>query len=208
MRFGATALATIFILISPNHAWAESKDETTALQGIYACAAIPNDTERLACFDSAVPKVKQAETTGAIIAINSQSIQQLKQEAFGFELPSLLKFRVPPLPKIGLPKIAKRSQILPILEAGSPDANTVLEQKDSGEITKVGFIIERYKQRPNGKYRFYLANGQVWEQTNPANVRIPRNTDRLIAEIRRAAMGSFLMQINGKGRAIRVRRSR
>ncbi len=55
---------------------------------------------------------------------------------------------------------------------------------------------------------FYMENGQVWRQKDDLTVHLPRNTEGLTAEIRRGAMSSFLLRINGRGRAIAVERQR
>ena len=55
-----------------------------------------------------------------------------------------------------------------------------------------------------------MTNGQVWEQTDRTNVRIPKVRDGKTnnAEISKASLGSFFLRVNGKGSAIRVRRVR
>jgi hypothetical protein len=187
---------------------ADAKTKPSALQGMYACSTIEDDAERLACFDGAVSKIKSAEASGEIVAVNSQQIQNLEREAFGFDLPSLPKLRIPTLSRLtglagsdGTPRPSA-------LDDGSEAGGEVLATRDNGEITKIGFDIDRYRKKANGRYKFYLANGQSWEQVDDARVWIPRSAPKLVAEIRRAAMGSYLLRINGEGRAIRVRRTK
>jgi len=201
MRFNLILSTGLFLFAASGTAFAaEDKQNASSLKDIYACMGITVDSERLSCFDAAAQQVKSAEASGEILAINSGSVQKLKREAFGFDLPNLPIFRLPSLPNLqsGSNELA--------LVSNEQDGAEVLAKKEDGTITKVGFEINRYKLRNNGKYRFYLANGQVWEQSDGRNVFIPKSAPQLIAEIRRAAMGSYLMQINGKGRAIRVKR--
>jgi len=68
--------------------------------------------------------------------------------------------------------------------------------------------IEGIRTVGYGTSVFYMENGQVWKQTDDGRVRVPRNQDDLTAEIRRGAMSSYLLRINGEGRAIRVERQR
>jgi len=55
-----------------------------------------------------------------------------------------------------------------------------------------------------------MTNGQVWEQTDSIDVRIPkvRNGKSNTVKISKASLGSFFLRVNGKGSAIRVRRVR
>ena len=60
------------------------------------------------------------------------------------------------------------------------------------------------------KTRFFLANGQVWDQLDRGRFRVPkeRNGEQNNVEIRRGALGSYLLQVNGSGKSIAVRRRR
>ena len=87
-------------------------------------------------------------------------------------------------------------------------------QAPAPETLSVDSITERLvraeKIGVSDRTRFYLANGQVWDQTDKRSVRIPREREGRINEvsIRRAAMGSYLLQVNDRGAAVRVRRRR
>jgi hypothetical protein len=56
-----------------------------------------------------------------------------------------------------------------------------------------------------GKALIRLENGQVWEQVDSEVVSRSKVRKAKVATIRKAAMGSFLMNLDG-GTAIRVRR--
>lgn len=83
----------------------------------------------------------------------------------------------------------------------------VVERDDDGGVERVVMEIERIQEFGYRQHRFYMANGQVWEQYGTERLRYNRN-GRNTAEIRRAALGSYVMRINGEGRAIGVRRER
>ncbi|MCF6292789.1 MAG: hypothetical protein L3J04_05280 [Robiginitomaculum sp.] len=201
MRFNLILITGLLLFAASGAAFAaEDKQEASSLKDIYACMGITVDSERLSCFDAAVQQVKSAEASGEILTMNSGSVRKLKREAFGFDLPSLSIFRLPSFPKLN-----SGSNDLALVSNEQDGAEVVAKNKE-GAITKVRLVIDRYKLRNNGKYRFYLDNGQVWEQSNSGKVFISKSSPQLTAEIRRAAMGSYLMQINGKGKAIRVRR--
>lgn len=59
------------------------------------------------------------------------------------------------------------------------------------------------RKTPEGKLDIRLASGQHWVQSDSLDLRIAAG-DRVV--IRPAALGSYLLQRNGAGRSIRVRR--
>ena len=58
--------------------------------------------------------------------------------------------------------------------------------------------------------RFFLSNGQVWDQQEAGRFRVPRTSggEQNTAEIRRGALGSYILQVNGEGKSIPVKRRR
>lgn len=75
-------------------------------------------------------------------------------------------------------------------------------------LQSLSFEILRTKEFGYEKTRFYMKNGQIWEQADNYRIRVPKTKQGKpnVAEIKKAALGSFLLRINGKGRAIRIRR--
>ncbi|WP_291842144.1 hypothetical protein [Maricaulis sp.] len=86
-----------------------------------------------------------------------------------------------------------------------PGGVAILERADDGDVFRVSMEIERMRTVGYNTVIFEMANGQVWRQADSGRVRLPRG-DGHVAEIRRAALDSYLLRINGEGRAIRVRR--
>ncbi|WP_339334739.1 hypothetical protein, partial [uncultured Maricaulis sp.] len=81
----------------------------------------------------------------------------------------------------------------------------IVEGTGEGDVFRVEMEIERTRTVGYDTTIFYMTNGQVWRQTDNGSVRIPRNGPNT-AEIRRGAMTSYLLRVNGQGRAIRVER--
>lgn len=75
----------------------------------------------------------------------------------------------------------------------------------SGKLKSITVKITNIRKGPHGKIRVTLENGQVWKQIDSSHARYNKKGDN-VARIRRAVLGSFLMTINDKGAAIRVRR--
>jgi hypothetical protein len=74
------------------------------------------------------------------------------------------------------------------------------------KIDRATFKVKRAWQFDNGKWAVELDSGAVWRQIdNDAVYRTPKNGSTV--EIRSAALGSYLMNIDGQ-RAVRVRREK
>ena len=149
------------------------------LAKVYACAGLPKADERLACYDAAVAGLKQAEATGGVAVVSCEQVTEASEQAFGF----------------------KKPEAADIARAAGIAVPNAPEQPDDVQVT-----IASAAKRADGKYRFTLDNRQVWEQIEIEKI------DRLgalplKAEIKAAALGSFMMRIEG-GRSIRVRRLR
>lgn len=87
-----------------------------------------------------------------------------------------------------------------------PPSVEIVERDDDGNVDRVRMNVERIRTVGYNTLVFHMENGQVWRQTDDQRLRIPRNRDGLYAEIRRASLGSYLLRLNGQGRAVVVRR--
>ncbi len=184
-------ILTIFIastFLACGTAAGQDTSNPAKLEAVYACAVMADDAARLACFDTAVAEFKAAESTGEIVTVSKEEIKEAKKEGFGFNLPSLS----------GLGKIFD----------GGDNKEKDKTAELSNEFKSQTFEIERTKTFSYDKTKFYFTNGQVWEQVGSGSVRIPREKDGVknTALISSAAMGSYKLQMGGKGRSIKVRR--
>ena len=59
------------------------------LDQVYACAQVSGETERLSCYDAAVGRLRQAQQSGDIVAVDREQAATIRRESFGFSLPSL-----------------------------------------------------------------------------------------------------------------------
>ena len=57
-----------------------------------ACRAITDSTERLACFDKTAAALDEAQNKGEVVVVDRRQVQEVKREAFGFNLNSLSVF--------------------------------------------------------------------------------------------------------------------
>jgi len=88
IKFFSFALTISVFITTPSHA----NEQASPLSAIYSCAAIIDNTERLACFDKNVPILKVKETKKEIITIDAKQAKAIERDSFGFSLPSLPKF--------------------------------------------------------------------------------------------------------------------
>jgi hypothetical protein len=85
-----TLLVLIAALMLGPPAWSQTPPSTApALNDLYACAGIADDAARLACYDAATGRLRQAESQGQVAVVDRERARQLERESFGFQLPSL-----------------------------------------------------------------------------------------------------------------------
>lgn len=88
------------------------------------------------------------------------------------------------------------------------DTNGVkIERNSDGNVDAIMAAVREWSLTGDGMMIVVLENGQVWRQTDGAPLRLrddPANPN--IARISRAALGSFMMTVNGSAKSIKVRR--
>lgn len=155
--------------------------QAASTKAIYDCAAISDDTARLNCYDAAVGILKSAEEAGEITTVSRSDVEKVQRESFGFSIPSL--------PKLALPKLG----------AGKDKVD------DNGQLAAVNFAVASIRRDPYKKIILTLENGQIWRQTDSNTVSFSRRRGVKEATIKRAAMGSFKIKLDG-GPAFRAKR--
>ncbi len=167
---------------------------------LLACRAMTDPVEKSACYDAAVDEIQRVAQGGNVSIVTDVQIENLERDAFGFNLPSLPKLRLPTLAGVQKHSIDANS-----VSAKGDGAGTVVSKDNKGEIVKITFDLERMVLRPNGRARFILTNGQSWVQTDNSQIRVSQRRAKFV-EIKKGAIGSYLLRINGVRNAIRVKR--
>jgi hypothetical protein len=178
--------AVWLLALSPNLALAAPPapaiGRADLLKALSACRAIADSGERLACFDRTAASLDQAQASGDVIVVDRQQVKQIKRQAFGFTMPSLAIFDI----------------------GGHKDKDKDKNRdKDAGDesITATATSVH---QTPDGKWVITLDDGAVWRQIDSDTLAMdPRAGSKI--HIRRASLGSFLMNVDGQS-GIRVHR--
>lgn len=225
---GVVVGSTLSLMAAP----AFAQQSADVVDQILACRQISDAQARLNCFDAASGNLQAARDTGDIAVVMREDVQAVERDTFGLDLPSLPRLnlsmfsgRSPSAPnpldpatpsdtvRTGETAVATADQA-PQAPAtprdAAPDESNgvqVVERDDDGGVERVVMVIDRVEAYTYNKYMFHMENGQVWRQLDTLRVRLSRNQVNE-AEIRRAAMGSYLLRINGRGQAIRVIRER
>lgn len=148
----------------------------SALEPVFACAGLADPAERLSCFDTAVGELRGADSRGEISVLGLQDLRRLDEEAFGFSVPSLERLIAKP--------------------ATEPSGDVQAEG-----LKRITSNLKAWRLSANGKARFTLANGQIWDQIDNGRILAKPGAE---VSIKRAALGSFLLSVGG--RTYRVRR--
>ncbi|KCZ84034.1 hypothetical protein HAD_00105 [Hyphomonas adhaerens MHS-3] len=141
--------------------------ENASTSDVYACKDITADAERLACYDTAVGRLKAAEEAGEVKTFTRKEVEDVQRDSFGFSIPSL-------------PKLAFGSR-----DSGG---NSI-----SDELKEVTFPVTSVSGS-RGALLVTLENGQVWRQVDSKRI---SPSPKKEARVYQAALGSFKMKLDG-----------
>ncbi len=170
------AVAILLLCVQPASAQPTPSPTPEALSNAYRCAEVQDNAARLACYDEAVGRLREAETAGQIVALDREGVDGLQRDSFGFSLPNF-------------------ARLIPGIGAGD---------NDGAALERIEMQVDRIINLPYGRHNFVMSNGQTWAQTEAqatVNIRVGDTVT-----VRRAAMGSFLLSPARGGAAHRVHR--
>ncbi len=139
------------------------------------CRALTDNVARLACFDRQVAALDTAAKDDEVVILDKQEIKKTRRSLFGFNLPRL-----------------------PFLGSSDADAKTA-----KPEDARIESTLASVRPQANRLWLLTLEDGAQWQTTEPIPYEIP--VAGMKVAIRKAAMGSFLGNING-WRAVRMKR--
>jgi hypothetical protein len=188
-RHDAAAAGTVLILAfgalmmgidRVSAAQAVARPRASDLQAVLDCRAVKDSDKRLACFDAAAAKLDEAEASGKVVIVDRAQATQVRKEIFGLKLPSLDVFG----PIVG----GKTSAVRGV------------------DVDRIADTVAKAWPGASGRWTVELASGAVWRQIDDEQLDSAPHAGSK-AEIRRAALGSFFMKIDGQ-RSIRATRDR
>ena len=201
-----------FLIIAGFYGPQASAQTSTLQTGVEDCQILVDPSERLKCYDNLFGIVNSESSTN--LPVTSQPIRPTTPIA----TPTIAPRPAPvitsesPVAKAEIseapaPKLTDTNRLTQSVEdfreARLPEASKNVVRSITSEILKTS--THGYR-----KLKFHLKNGQVWEQIDSGYVKEPKISSKrtFTAEIRKGAISSFYLHINGKGRAIKVRRVR
>jgi hypothetical protein len=157
---------------------AQTQQDTLEQEVVARCARLTADSERLACYDAAASWIEAARGTASAEANTGVDNSDRAEDE-----------------KAVAPGAASATRGFGAEQLGR-------NELDSKEEIHSRFVGEFSGWR--GNTRFPLENGQVWQQDEPG--RMIYRAENPEVTIRRAAMGTYLLSVEGVRRALRVRR--
>lgn len=152
------------------------------IKPLLECRAIADTARRLACLDAAVAALAGAVERRDVLVADRDAVKQARRRLFGLTTPGA-----------GL-----------LDEGKAGDVSTDEKSDERGALTEITATIATASSGRDGNWRFTLDDGSRWLQTDNAGFRHDPRPGMPI-RIRRAAMGSFLANVDGQS-AVRVKR--
>jgi hypothetical protein len=186
---------------------AMAQPDGSPLEPLFECRALVDDSARLACLDAAVDALRGDTESGEVVAVDRNQIEAAEEATYGLSIPG---FSLPSLPSLSLPRLANNSEDLAEADESSSSADRVLVRDDSGRIERIENLgVASIGETPYGRLVITLQNGQVWTQIDDTHIVLPRRLaeNEMTAAIRNASLGSYMFQLNNRGRWFRAERS-
>lgn len=210
-----TGAPVLLLLLGP--AWVLAQAVAPSSEALTRCASLPEDGERLACFDRLTRGAPSEGRTGA----------QTPAPTRGPDDPP--EVTPPPEPSSGVASGARAGAGTPDIPVAAEDAHPMPESEPGPDPDEAGDALgERYVREPEpaperpevvirrvvkveSGYRrpllFYFENGQVWRQMSPERFVYPRGRP-FDGHIRQGMMGDFQLRVEGRGPMTRIVRVR
>ncbi|SRR5579885_3024842 len=194
MNWRAFTLASAtLVFIGLSTAQAGPRDDV--LEAMGRCAALADNTARLACYDALAPQLKTALSTPPA-TLDHPPTQQEQESWFGFDIGDLFG-------------TSQRTQTTP-QQFGSdrlPQTQAAIETAQQ-QVDSISAGVTDYSFTPFGKFIVFLDNGQVWRQIegDSEHAHFARDPKNNHVTISRGFMGSYNLTINDSSKVYKVTR--
>jgi hypothetical protein len=194
MKFRALLIASMgAFAVCGGAAIAGPRDDV--LQSLGKCAAIADGAQRLSCYDSLAPRVRDAMVTPPQTATHPPTKGE-QESWFGFDISNL--FSSTPAQQTTPEKFG--ADRLPLTHEKIEKA-----EKTVDEIT---VPVTDVTYNPYGKFVVFLKNGQIWKQLpgDADRAHFPRKLDGVTVTISRGFIGSYNLTIGNSNKVYKVSR--
>jgi hypothetical protein len=176
MAIAALALPTAISAAAPRPA----QERPAALEAMLRCRTIADEHARLECFDREVAAFEAAAAARDVVIIDRKQVRETKRSLFGLRLPRLAIF------------------------GGGGGGGGDHADRDDEELDQLEGVVASATQTADNRWVIRLQDGATWRQIDDQILgRRPRAGSKVL--IKRAAMGSYMMRLDGQP-GVRARR--
>jgi len=170
-------------------AWSSTAMAAEPVTAMIGCRAEKDAAKRLACFDAAAADAERRAAAGELVAVNPKEQAAKAEREFGQSETARRK------------ETAVVAGVAAGTAAAVPAAKPVRIEVDRIESTIVAAKFSQQAQL----WTFQLSDGGVWRQTDGARA-IDRYPAGSKVVVRKGTLGSFIMEVDGGTREVRVKR--
>ena len=187
----AALVAFVCPLLWNGNTWAGPRDDV--LEAMGRCASIADDRARLACYDAAAPRLKNALATPPA-TLNHEPTKEEQQSWFGFNIGDLFG--------------GGSSQPTTPEQFGKERTAQAQATREREEIDSITAGVTDVAYNPFGHFVVFLDNGQIWKQLqgDADRAHFPRNPKSSKVTISRGAIGSYNLSIDDSNKIFKVTR--
>ena len=173
--------AAVLMMAAPQLSFAQS---AAPLSGLYACEALTTQEAQVACFLSEIAKLRAAENSGDIAAMEKQRLGQIQDQELN---------------------AAKRERAqLKAVEAELAQMKKAEEIRKNPPKSRTLAIVSAAPYGANGYIRFTLENGEVWRQIETGKVRLGKSDSPDTLTLKKRSLGSYLGRVNDRRPSFRI----
>jgi hypothetical protein len=166
---------------------AAAAEPEATFQELQKCSGVQEPAQRLACYDSLMPRVRAALAAGPgdLSRDDQTTLFGLNLDIFGSS-----QARTPE--QFGANDLPAR-----------PDSSV---QGSARPIESITANVTEFATTPTGKFIVFLDNGQVWrqQQSDTGNARFKSSGN--VVTISYGMLGSYTLQLNGSNKVFKVNR--
>lgn len=144
-----------------------------------ACRGIPDNNQRLACYDRTAAALVAARDRRDIVVVDRQEVRRTRRSLFGFTLPRIRLFG-----------------------NDNDDPNSGVD-RPADRVDEITSKIARLRRIDLNRYVLTLEDGSIWEMSEGSRGAPPNVGDTI--RIRAGSLGSYIARIRSEPQ-IRVRR--